>query len=77
MSGSIAAAWSAALAAQSGGGGSIGSLLLGSLVVMGSPGPTTTSLVALGSAFGVRRCLPYLLGVVLGTTAVLFAVRPV
>ena len=54
--------------------GSIGSLLLASLAVMGSPGPTTTSLVAVGSAFGVRRCLPYLLGVVLGTTAVLFAV---
>ena len=63
-----------ALAEQAAGGGSVGALLLASLAVMGSPGPTTTSLVALGSAFGVRRCLPYLTGVVLGTTAVLVAV---
>ncbi|WNV74285.1 LysE family transporter [Geodermatophilus sp. DSM 44513] len=62
------------LAEQAAAGGSIGSLLLASLAVMGSPGPTTMSLVATGSAFGMRRCLPYLTGVVLGTTAVLVAV---
>ena len=62
------------LAAGAEGTGAIGSLLLASLAVMGSPGPTTMSLVAVGSAFGVRRCLPYLVGVVLGTTAVLVAV---
>lgn len=56
------------------GAGAVGSLLLASLAVMGSPGPTTMSLVAVGSAFGVRRCLPYLAGIVLGTTAVLVAV---
>jgi threonine/homoserine/homoserine lactone efflux protein len=63
-----------ALAAEAVGLGSVGSLLLASLAVMGSPGPTTMSLVAVGSAFGVRRCLPYLVGLVLGTTVVLFAV---
>jgi threonine/homoserine/homoserine lactone efflux protein len=71
---SIAAPALETLAAQSAGRGAIGSLLLASLAVMGSPGPTTMSLVAVGSAFGVRRCLPYLAGIVLGTTAVLLAV---
>src|SRR3954451_23700489 len=74
MSGTYAAMAPGALAVQTVGGGSFGSLLLASLAVMGSPGPTTMSLVAVGSAFGVLRCLAYLLGVVLGTTAVLFAV---
>jgi len=41
---------------------------------MGSPGPATISLTAVGSAYGVRRSLPYLLGIVLGTTLVLLAV---
>ena len=49
-------------------------LLVASLAIMGSPGPTTISLVAAASAFGVRRTVPYLVGVVLGTTAVLVAV---
>jgi threonine/homoserine/homoserine lactone efflux protein len=52
----------------------MGSLLLTSLVLMGSPGPTTMSLVVAGSAFGPRRCVPYLVGIVAGTTAVLLAV---
>jgi threonine/homoserine/homoserine lactone efflux protein len=49
-------------------------LLLSSLAIMGSPGPTTMSLVASGSAYGPRACLPYLAGIVAGTTAVLVAV---
>jgi threonine/homoserine/homoserine lactone efflux protein len=50
------------------------SLLLVSTIVMGSPGPTTMSITALGVAFGFRRTLFYLAGVILGTTAVLLAV---
>jgi len=41
---------------------------------MGSPGPATISLVGAGSLQGVRRSLPYLAGIVAGTTAVLVAV---
>jgi threonine/homoserine/homoserine lactone efflux protein len=41
---------------------------------MGSPGPATISLVAAGSAYGVRRSLAYLAGIVAGTTIVLLAV---
>lgn len=54
--------------------GAIGSLLVTSLAIMGSPGPATISLTAAGSAYGVRRSLGYLLGVIAGTTAVLLAV---
>ncbi len=54
--------------------GSLASLLLAALVVMGSPGPSTTSLTAIGAAFGWRRALPYGVGLVLGTVAVLVAV---
>jgi threonine/homoserine/homoserine lactone efflux protein len=54
--------------------GSIGALLLSSLAIMGSPGPTTLSLVAAGSAYGARACVPYLAGLVAGTAVVLVAV---
>jgi threonine/homoserine/homoserine lactone efflux protein len=54
--------------------GSVGPLLLISLAIMGSPGPATISLVAAGSVRGVRRSLPYLVGIVVGTTVVLAAV---
>ena len=54
--------------------GSIASLLLLALAVMGSPGPATMALVAAGSAYGVRRTAPYLAGVVAGTALVLIAV---
>jgi threonine/homoserine/homoserine lactone efflux protein len=54
--------------------GSLGSLVVTSLAIMGSPGPATISLVATGSAYGVRRSLGYLAGIVLGTAAVLVAV---
>jgi threonine/homoserine/homoserine lactone efflux protein len=49
-------------------------LLLTSLAIMGSPGPATISLTAAGSAYGVRRSLAYLAGVVAGTAVVLLAV---
>jgi threonine/homoserine/homoserine lactone efflux protein len=49
-------------------------LLIASLVVMGSPGPATMSVTAVGAAFGLRRSLQYLAGIVLGTIAVLLAV---
>jgi threonine/homoserine/homoserine lactone efflux protein len=54
--------------------GSLGALLLTSAAIMGSPGPATISLVAAGSAHGVRRSLPYLVGIVAGSTLVLVAV---
>jgi len=49
-------------------------LIATALVVMGSPGPSTISVTALGSAFGLRRSLPYLAGVIIGTSVVLVAV---
>jgi threonine/homoserine/homoserine lactone efflux protein len=54
--------------------GAVGPLLLTALAIMGSPGPATMSLVAAGSVYGVRRCVPYLVGIVIGTTVVLVAV---
>ena len=41
---------------------------------MGTPGPATISLTAAGSAYGARRCIGYLAGIVAGTCAVLLAV---
>jgi threonine/homoserine/homoserine lactone efflux protein len=52
----------------------VGSLIVSSLAVMGSPGPATISLTAAGSAYGVRRSLGYLAGIIAGTTGVLVAV---
>jgi threonine/homoserine/homoserine lactone efflux protein len=52
----------------------LASLILASLVVMGSPGPSTMSVTAVGAAFGFSRSLAYLAGIILGTTAVLVAV---
>ncbi len=52
----------------------LASLILASLVVMGSPGPSTMSVTAIGAAFGFRRSLAYLGGIMLGTTIVLLAV---
>ena len=56
------------------GWGSVGTLVLISLAIMGSPGPATISLVAAGSVRGVRRSFPYLFGIIVGTTLVLVAV---
>jgi threonine/homoserine/homoserine lactone efflux protein len=50
------------------------SLVAASLVVMGSPGPSTMSVTAVGAAFGYRRSLGYVFGAILGTVAVLVAV---
>lgn len=49
-------------------------LILASIVIMGSPGPSTVSATAMGAAFGIRRSLSYVGGLVLGTIAVLLAV---
>lgn len=50
------------------------SLIVASLVVMGSPGPSTISVTAVGAAFGLGRSLGYLSGLIAGTIAVLLAV---
>ena len=49
-------------------------LIVAAPVVMGSPGPATISVTAVGAAFGLRPSLGYTSGVVLGTIAVLLAV---
>lgn len=49
-------------------------LVLAALAVMGSPGPATISLTAVGASFGLQRTLPYFLGLVLGAGLVLCAV---
>jgi threonine/homoserine/homoserine lactone efflux protein len=74
MSRSIAAAVAGPLPAAMIRWGSLGPLVVTSLAIMGSPGPATISLTAVGSAYGVRRSLAYLAGIVVGTTLVLVAV---
>lgn len=49
-------------------------LVLAATVVMGSPGPATISVTAVGAAFGLRDSLRYTCGIVLGTAAVLLVV---
>lgn len=49
-------------------------LWLTAIPLMGSPGPATLSLAALGSAYGIRDSIPYYFGVVLGTTGVLLMI---
>ena len=49
-------------------------LILAALVIMGSPGPSTISATAVGAAFGFRRAVPYVSGLVAGTTIVLLTV---
>lgn len=49
-------------------------LVLMATVVMGSPGPATISVTAVGAAFGLRASLGYTSGIVLGTIAVLLVV---
>ena len=49
-------------------------LVLAAMVVMGSPGPATISVTAVGAAFGLRLSLGYTSGVVLGTIVVLLIV---
>lgn len=45
--------------------------LLAAIALAGSPGPATLSLAATGAAFGVRRGLGYLSGIVLGLVLVI------
>lgn len=49
-------------------------LLLAALPLMASPGPATVGSAASGASFGLRRSLPFLAGIVLGTTLVLILV---
>lgn len=49
-------------------------LWLAALPLMGSPGPATMSLAAMGAAFGSRKGLPYLSGIVAGTFGVLILI---
>lgn len=53
---------------------SVVTLLLASLVIMGSPGPSTISATAMGAAYGFRRSLGYVSGLIAGTVVVLLAV---
>jgi threonine/homoserine/homoserine lactone efflux protein len=53
---------------------SIAPLVLASAAIMGSPGPATISLVAVVAAHGVRRSLPYVSGLIVGSELVLLAV---
>lgn len=48
--------------------------LIAAIALTGSPGPATLSLAAAGAAFGARRGLAYLTGIVLGMVAVMAAV---
>ena len=50
------------------------SLVVASLLVMGSPGPSTISVTAVGAAFGLKRSIAYMSGLVAGTIAVLVVV---
>ncbi|MGE0116749.1 MAG: LysE family translocator [Dongiaceae bacterium] len=45
--------------------------LLAGLALVGSPGPATLSLAATGAAFGARRGLGYMAGIVIGMIAVM------
>ena len=74
MHGSIAAALPLAPPVAAIRWGPVGTLVLTSLAIMGSPGPATVSLTAAASAYGARRSLGYLLGIVAGTVVVLVAV---
>ena len=49
-------------------------LILASAAIMGSPGPSTISATAMGAAFGLRRSLGYVGGLIAGTIGVLLAV---
>ena len=46
-------------------------LVLAALPLMGSPGPATLSLAAMGAAFGAGKSTNYLFGIILGTAGVL------
>ena len=50
---------------------SYGSLLLTTLLLLGSPGPATMALAATGANVGVRKGLPFLCGLLLGLSIVI------
>jgi threonine/homoserine/homoserine lactone efflux protein len=49
-------------------------LWLAALPLMGSPGPATLTLAAIGATFGPRRGLSYLAGIISGTSGVLILI---
>lgn len=49
-------------------------LWLAAFPLMGSPGPATVSIAGVGTAYGFRAGVPYLLGIIGGTTVVLFLI---
>ncbi len=49
-------------------------LWLAALPLMGSPGPATLSLAAIGAAYGARRGYGYLAGIIAGTIGVLLLI---
>jgi len=49
-------------------------LWLAAFPLMGSPGPATLSLAALGSAYGIKKSIPYYFGIVVGTSGVLILI---
>ena len=49
-------------------------LWLAAFPLMGSPGPATISLAGIGTAFGFRQGIAYLLGIIVGTFAVLMMI---
>lgn len=49
-------------------------LWLAALPLMGSPGPATLSLAAIGAAYGARRGYGYLAGIIAGTVGVLLLI---
>jgi threonine/homoserine/homoserine lactone efflux protein len=53
--------------------GALGKLIFAALAIMGSPGPSTISLVGASVAYGVRRSTAYCLGLIAGTIVVLLA----
>ena len=54
--------------------GPIASLVLAAAAVMGSPGPATIAIAAVGSAFGIARAIPYMAGLIVGAAGVLVIV---
>jgi threonine/homoserine/homoserine lactone efflux protein len=53
--------------------GAAGTLIVAALAIMGSPGPSTISLVGASVAYGVRGSTAYCLGLIAGTIVVLLA----
>ena len=49
-------------------------LWLAAFPLLGSPGPATLSLAGVGTAYGFRKRMPYLAGIIIGTTGVLLLI---